>query len=428
MGSFHVTALPGIGEIRPGDDLAEVIAVAYEGLRDGDIVVVSSKAVSKAEGGIVSGRARADVVTDETVRVVAERGELQIVETRHGLVLAAAGVDASNTSGADELVLLPRDPDASAAALRRGLAERLGCTVGVLVTDTVGRPWRIGQTDIAIGAAGVRPTLDLRGTYDRQGRELTATVPAVADEIASAAQLVMGKAAGTPVAVVRGLSPLLIDDDGPGAATLVRPRADDLFPLGTFEVLRSRRTVRAFTDEPVDPALVRAAVADAVTAPAPHHTAPWRFVLLTDGGRRAALFDAMAQQWRADLVADGFGSDEVDRRVERGHVLRQAPTVVVPCLVEHGRHDYPDPRRSAAEHAMFLLAMGAGIENFLVSLRTHGLGSAWISSTLFCPDVVREALDLPADWQPMGAVAIGRPARPAPPRPSSDLTDVLLER
>jgi dehydro coenzyme F420 reductase / coenzyme F420-0:L-glutamate ligase / coenzyme F420-1:gamma-L-glutamate ligase len=426
VGSFHVTALEGIGEIRPGDDLAGLIAVAYEGLRDGDVVVVSSKAFSKAEGRVTD-RPRESVVDDETVRVVARRGDLAIVETRHGLVLAAAGVDASNVEDGN-VVMLPADPDASAVRLRRRLRERLGCTVGVVVTDTAGRPWRIGQTDIAIGAAGVRPALDLRGTFDRNGLRLSATVPAVADEIAGAAHLVMGKAAGTPVAVVRGLSHLVTDDDGPGATSLVRSRDEDLFPLGTFEVLPSRRTVRDFADTPVDGAVVRAAVQDAATAPAPHHTTPWRFVVLSDPARRAAMLDAMADQWRADLAADGLDAASVERRVQRGDVLRRAPLVVVPCLVETGRHDYPDRRRSYAEHAMFLLSMGAGIENFLVGLSARGLGSAWISSTLFCPDVVRTSLGLPQDWQPMGAVAVGHPAQPPAARPERDIGPLIRER
>lgn len=423
MGSFHVTALEGVGEIRAGDDLAALLVEAYAGLRDGDIVVISSKVVSKAEGCLVTGRSRDDVIDDQTVRTVARRGDLAIVETRHGLVLAAAGVDASNVD-ADGVVTLPPDPDASAARIRRGIAERLACLVGVVVTDTAGRPWRIGQTDIAIGAAGVRPAVDLRGSVDRHGRELTATVPAVADQVAGAAQLAMGKAAGTPFAVVRGLSHLVTDDDGPGAASLVRPHDEDLFPVGAFEVLRSRRTVRAFTDEPVPRAVVEAAVADAVTAPAPHHTTPWRFVVVSDA-RRGALLDAMVEQWRADLRGDGVDEAAIERRTARGALLRDAPDLVVPCLVAHGAHAYRDVRRSGAERAMFLLAMGAGIQNFLVSLATRGVGTAWVSSTLFCPDVARAHLELPADWEPMGAVAIGYPAARPAPRTDGDPADFI---
>lgn len=424
MTSFHVLALEGLDEVRDGDDLAELITLAYPGLRDGDVVVITSKVVSKAEGRVVPGDDREAAISAESVRVVAERGDLRIVQTRHGLVLAAAGVDASNTA-AGTLVLLPLDPDASARRIRAGLRERLDVVVGVVVSDTFGRPWRVGQTDLAIGAAGLRVTDDLRGTDDGYGNRLAVTEPAVADELASAAQLVLGKTYRRPVAVVRGLDHLVLADDGPGARALVRPPADDLFRIGTFDVLRARRTVRAFGPDQVSHDDVLAAVADAVTAPAPHHTTPWRFVVLDEPNRRSALLDAMAEQWRADLRADGFTEDAIARRLRRGQVLRDAPLVVVPCLVADGAHPYPDVRRSAAEQAMFLVAMGAGVQNFLVSLAARGLGSAWVSATLFCPDVVREVLGLPDDWQPMGAVAVGRPAGPPSPRDRRDPTQFV---
>ena len=423
MGSFHVVALEGLPEITTGHDLAASIVAAVidsppSGLQGGDIVVVSSKAVSKAEGRVVTGVTREAAVATETVRTVAERDGLTIVETRHGLVLAAAGVDASNVAEGS-LVLLPDDADASAQALRSALQVAAGCMIGVIVTDTAGRPWRLGQTDIAIGAAGVAPLQDLRGTSDMHGRMLEVTVPAVADEIAAAAELVMGKAAGTPVAVVRGLGHLVQESDGPGARAIVRPRDEDLFSLGSRDVVRSRRTVRAFTDAPVPRDVITAAVADAMTAPAPHHTTPWRFVLVSDD-RRAGLLDAMADQWRDDLRVDGVDEANIERRIARGDLLRAAPSLVVPCLVDDDSAVYADDRRSTAEHVMFLLAMGAGIENFLVSLAARGVGSAWVSSTLFCPDVARAVLDLPASWQPMGAIAVGHAAAAPTPRVPRD--------
>ncbi len=429
---YEVFGVSGLPEVRPGDDVAALVAGACT-LRDGDIVVVTSKVVSKAEGRLLSvapgadrERVRQDAVAAETVRVVARRGSTVIAENRNGFVLAAAGVDASNVRP-DEIALLPVDPDASARGLRDRLAGLTGCRVAVVVSDTLGRPWRVGQVDQAIGVAGLAPVRDARGTTDTHGAVLEVTEIAVADELASAAELVKGKADGVPVAVVRGLA---LPDDGRGAAALVRPPEQDWFRLGTrdahLQTLALRRTVRDFDGRPVDPVVVRRAVAAALLAPAPHSTVPWRFVLVEE--RTTALLDAMAAAWAEDLRADGFSEESVAKRLRRGDVLRRAPYLVVPCLVRDGAHDYRDVRRSQAEERMFLVAMGAGVQNLLVQLAAEGLGSAWVSSTLFVPDVVREVLDLPADWEPMGAVAVGHAAGEPAPRPPRDADAVVLVR
>lgn len=247
---LEVVGVPGIPGILPGDDLALLVGDAIaalarhsgEGaLRDGDILAVTSKIVSKAEGRVVAADSREDAITAETVRVVATRehpgGVTRIVENKLGLVMAAAGVDASNAPEG-HVLLLPEDPDASARALCAALRARFRVRVGVVVTDTLGRAWRVGQTDAAIGAAGVRVVDDLRGGVDAAGKPLEATIVAIADEVAAAADLVKGKASGMPVAIVRGLGRYVGSLDEPGARVLVRPGGEDLFRLGSAEAWR----------------------------------------------------------------------------------------------------------------------------------------------------------------------------------------------
>jgi coenzyme F420-0:L-glutamate ligase/coenzyme F420-1:gamma-L-glutamate ligase len=425
--TLQVWGIKGIAEVAAGDDIAALIVAAEPNLLDGDIVVVTSKIVSKAEGRLVTA-SRDDAIDAETVRVVAQRGNTRIVETAHGLVLAAAGVDASNVPEGT-VALLPEDPDVSAARIRVGLRDRAGVDVAVVVTDTMGRPWRNGLVDVAIGAAGIGVLDDHRGRTDPYGRTLEMTVTAVGDEVASAAELVKGKLGGVPVAVVRGLA--YRRDENAGARAMVRAPADDMFRLGTNEAKRQavldRRTVRTFTAAPVDGGAVRRAIAAAITAPAPHHTTPWRFVMVED--RTTKLLDELLDAWIADLRGDGFTEEQIIRRTKRGNVLREAPLLVVPCMTTlNGAHAYPDERRATAEREMFLVAMGAGVENFLIALAAEGLGSGWVSSTMFRRDVVRRVLDLPADWEPMGAVAIGHAAAPASERPSRDVADFMVER
>ncbi len=187
--------------------------------------------------------------------------------------------------------------------------------------------------------------------------------------------------------------------------------------------------MRRFSPDPVDPAVIEAAVAEALTAPAPHHTRPVRFVWLRDADRRTALLDRMRDKWRADLAADGKPADAIERRVARGQILYDAPEVLIPFLVPEGAHSYPDAARTAAERTMFTVAVGAAVQALLVALAVRGVGSCWIGSTIFAADLVRAGLDLPADWEPLGAIAIGHhPGDPPGPRDPADPDGLLVLR
>ena len=351
--AFAVLGLPEVGA---GDDLAGLLlaglAAAGEQLRDGDLVVVSSKVVSKAEGRAVPSDTREQAVEAQSVRVVAQRltprGLTQIVESASGPVLAAAGVDASNVPDGTVL-LLPADPDGSARRLLAQLSARTGVRLGVVITDTLGRPWRQGQVDVAIGAAGMLAGQDLSGTPDANGRPMEVTYRALADEIASAADLVKGKVDAAPVAVVRGLDGLVTGtvtglvnglsthpdgETGGGAATLLRPAAEDWFRYGHAEAARAALGVLPQSDEvPVQPVRpgdaadrLRRAVAVAMASPhwqeRPDAPAPWVHVVVEDeaalDARRRESGDAEGPQSEPGeaamalmLLADDCGPHEM---------------------------------------------------------------------------------------------------------------------
>jgi coenzyme F420-0:L-glutamate ligase/coenzyme F420-1:gamma-L-glutamate ligase len=307
---LHVVAPGGAPEVHPGDDLAALLLPLVD-LADGDVVVVTSKVISKSEGRVRTGT-REDALPGETSRVVARRGPTTIVRTRHGLTMAAAGIDASNVASGT-IVLLPVDPDASARALRAAIRERTGHNVGVVVTDTAGRAWREGQTDIAIGAAGLLVAEVFEGREDAHGNTLAVTAPAVADEIAGMAELAQGKLGGRPFAVVRGRADLVLPpgEDGPGASALVRAEGADLFGFGAREAvvraLRGDLADRAPFGAPVPADELAAVLADVLAVPALRSDGDGLLVTVDDAARLAVAALAFAHGWHADSTDSSAG-------------------------------------------------------------------------------------------------------------------------
>jgi coenzyme F420-0:L-glutamate ligase / coenzyme F420-1:gamma-L-glutamate ligase len=322
-----LTILPitGIPDIGVGDDIAAMIADAAPWLENGDVLVVTSKIVSKAEGALAAvpaqdgperEDAKAAVLASETARVVASRGLTRIVATHHGFVMASGGIDESNVDR-DHLVLLPKDPDASARQLRDRLRTRHGLDVVVIISDTMGRPWRIGLTDVALGMAGIDPLRDYRGEYDAYGNELHVTQMSPADEMCGAAELVKGKADKVPVAVVRGLG-IVGTPDGPGASALIRPGDGDMFALGTAEARADGLRIASRLDDdatvlpPVEPVVpLDDAIRHAIAAAGPGAT--WtrdgdRLTPVPAGARHSdvARAGAAVHVLRCSLAADGY--------------------------------------------------------------------------------------------------------------------------
>jgi coenzyme F420-0:L-glutamate ligase/coenzyme F420-1:gamma-L-glutamate ligase len=425
VNALLVVPLAGLPEVRPGDDLARLLleAVRAAGLElaDGDVLAVTSKVVAKAEGRLLPlpadpaarERAQRDAVAAETVRVVARRGRLVIAETRQGLVGANALVDASNAGG-DALVLLPRDPDASAARLRAAIEALDGHDVAVVVTDTLGRPWRLGQTDVAVGLAGMGALEDWRGRPDGDGRILEVTEVAVADEVAAAADLVKGKASRIPAALLRGVP----RPKGDGRARdLVRPPADDLFRTAAtvddlLALLEGGGAPVRFLPDPVDPAALDRAVATAATVPLPsgHRLQP----VPVPASARARCAAALSPAQPPDPA------------------LADAPLLLAPCLVPPagaageeagvaappaGAGGAPGTGAGAATPAEaarsddpgLTLAAGGAVRTLQLALHVQGIGSSFQPAG---PDrwaALAAALELATGWRPLGLLAAGRP-------------------
>lgn len=435
---LQILPVTGLGEFDTTHDLVAEIVTAAGWIENGDVIVITSKVISKTEGRMVDAPTEPDerealrrkLVDDETVRIVACRDQTLITANRNGLVQAAAGVDGSNVR-TDQIALLPLDPDASAKRLRSEFADRFRLSVAVIVTDTMGRAWRTGQTDVAIGAAGIAVKCAYEGVNDSYGNTLWVTDIAIADEIAAAADLVKGKLGGVPVAVVRGMMPV---DDGSNARALIRDLDKDLFRLGVQEAFEqgrsdailSRHQKRSFTHGSVEPELIRSAFAEALRGPAPHPVYGIRFLWIRDTDLRKTLRDAMDAARCRDLTAYDETGEAVAEDEVRLQSLCEATELVIPILVPTYRHKRSGDHRGN-DTAGRASAGEIAAANLSMALSMRGIGSYWVTPTTSDADAVVHVLQLPETWQPLGAIAIGLVAEDPGPQDQTSIEGLVIE-
>jgi coenzyme F420-0:L-glutamate ligase/coenzyme F420-1:gamma-L-glutamate ligase len=454
-GRVSFTALGGVPMVQPGEDLASIVVSALrasnEVLLDGDILIIAQKIVSKSENRFVNladivpsteaRRLAAEVNKDprlvelilrESDEVVRYRRDVLIVAHKLGLVIANAGIDQSNVEqdGSDNMaLLLPKDPNRTCSEIVHELKRRTGAQVGVIINDSHGRAFRHGTVGVAIGSSGIVALADLRGAPDLFRRNLKSTEVGVADEIASAASLLMGQAdEAQPIILARGLSHL----KGNGCASdLVRPKTADLFRTPTepalADLLGARRSIRRYRDKEVSHETIERVLQAAITAPSAHNRQPWRFAVLKDADTKGRLADMMGERLRQDRLRDGDSPDVVERDVARSASrISGAPVAIIVALTMEDMDFYPDARRMAAEHHMAVQSTAMAIENMLLAAHAMGLGSSIMCAPLFCPDVVCVALPLSPDWEPQALVTLGYPANDGKPYQRRSLEELVV--
>ena len=442
--SAHFIALAGVPLVKHGDDLTGIVLAALaasgEKLRDGDVLVLAQKVVSKAQGRIVqlntvepSARAKrladevnkdarlVELILRESTEVIRHRRDLLIVAHRLGFIMANAGIDFSNVKlgGGDETaLLLPEDPDKVCAELRTAMLERAKADIGIIINDSHGRAFRNGTVGVAIGASGLSVLADLRGEPDLYGRRLRNTEVALADEIASAASLLMGQAAeGRPIILARGIKSC---GQRGTAAALVRAKAFDVFrdsPTDqAYALIARRRSIRRYTTDPVSDETIEKLLSAATCAPSAHNSQPWRFVVLRHLASKERLAQEMGQRLRADRIQDNDNLDAIEADIARSYArIVGAPVAILVCLTMENTDTYPDAPRRSAEHQMAVQGVSMAIQNIQLAATAAALGSSIMCAPLFCQDTVRETCALPPDWEPQALVTVGHPANAGKP-------------
>jgi len=456
--SVGFTALAGVPIVKRGDDLLSIVLTALERsdeqLRDGDILVIAQKIVSKAEGRLVSladvtpsSRAEklalevnkdprlVELILQESTEVVRARRDVLVVAHRLGFVLANAGIDQSNIEHGhtgDMALLLPSDPDATCEALCAALKTHTGTDVAVIINDSHGRAFRNGVVGVALGVSGLTALTNLRGTLDLFSRSLRHTEVGTADEIASAASLLMGQGAeGRPIVLARGLP---ASRSKGRASDLVRAKELDLFrtpaprwpSAGDINLLLGQRSIRCYSDEHIPDQLLEEVIRAATYAPSAHNRQPWRFAIIKTAGAKSRLAQAMGDRLRIDRTSDGDPPMIIDADVARSiRRITNSPVGIVVCMTMEDMDHYVDAARASAEHQMAVQSTAMAMQNLLLAAHALELGASILCAPLFCPDTVRASLELPSQWEPQSLITLGWPDVPGKLFQRRALADVV---
>jgi len=369
----------------------------------------------------------------EESREILRTEHVLIVETNQGFICANAGIDKSNVEGETSIALLPEDPDKEANKIRNSLKRLTGKDVAIIISDSFGRPFRIGAVGVALGISGIDPILDKRGSYDLFGYELQSTIIGQVDNLASAAQLIMGEAdEGLPIVIVRGYKFELVDKMS--ISDILRNKSLDLFRVNYLNnyftnILKSRRSYKSkFSSEQVDRKIIEDCINTARWAPSAHNGQCWRYIILERDKLREKLINKMNEKLEADLINDGKTETYITKKVEKTKVnFLEAPYLVLLCLDRNNLEKYSDEERNQNEFIMGIQSVSASAIYFLLCLESNNLAACWYCAPLFAGHIIKKVLNLPNSYHPLAFFTVGCPTRKMPIPERKPLDDIIYK-
>ncbi len=464
MDEIKIYGLKGIPLIKKGDNLSEIILHALRQnnltLQEGDIIVIAQSIISKSNGRtqdlneIIPSEKAIEIYNSlkqkakihglpekipELIQLILNEskqlvkiGHVLITETKHGFICADAGIDKSNTEGEGITTLLPENPDQDAELIRKELKKQTKKDIAIIISDSFGRPFRIGAIGTAIGVSGINPILDMRGVKDLYGYELQTTIIGQVDSLAAAAQLVMGESdEGIPIVLIRGYNYEFMEKTT--IKSILRRKEDDLF-LGEEEktinnLLKNRRSYKLeYKKEDIKKKNIEDCIEIARWAPSAHNSQHWRYIIFERGKVRESLIEKMNKKFRSDLEKDGKSKDFIKAKVEKSKKnFLNAPILILLCLDSSNLEKYPDPERNQNELILGIQSISSSAIYLLLAFEMKKLAACWYCAPLFAKNIIKEHLKLPKSYIPMAFFTVGYPIKPTKAPKRKNLKEIIYE-